>query len=396
MYIYFRHYLFGSLYVKTMNDKLYLIHGENPKEMTFALLDYIKPFSQLKKDAVIGIKPNLVNATLASHGATTHPQIVEAIILRLQENGFSHIKILESSWVGASTKEAFDVCGYTELSKKYGVPLIDLKEDNYIKKQYQGMDFHICSQIETTDYLINIPLIKGHCQIKITCALKNLKGVIPDSEKRRYHRLGLHKPIAFLNKLVKQHFIIADALCPDPYFEEGGRPEKLNFIAAGFDPVLMDCYAAHILNHQASDIEYINIAAQERVGSPLKSPNQLVTLNPPFKSFQTCSAPQTQAHVQIKNEKDACSACHSNVTLALNQLKDKSVTNIAQNKIPDKTQDKLPDKIAIGQGYLGHKGSIGQIGIGDCTAGFTNYLDGCPPSVDDIASFLEEASEKLY
>ena len=37
--------------------------------------------------------------------------------------------------------------------------------------------------------------------------------------------MGLHKPIAILNKIIKQHLIIADGICPDPYFEEGGRPK---------------------------------------------------------------------------------------------------------------------------------------------------------------------------
>ena len=360
-----------------MNDKVYVMHGENPKDTTNALLDYIKPFSQLKKDALIGIKPNLVNATPAEHGATSHPQIVEAIILRLHEKGFRHIKIIESSWVGADTKKAFEVCGYTELSKKYGVPLLDLKDDDIITKQYQGMDFHICSQTETIDYLINIPLIKGHCQTGVTCALKNLKGVIPDSEKRRYHRLGLHKPIALLNKLIKQHLIIADGICPDPYFEEGGRAEKLNLIAAGFDPVLMDCYAAHILNHKASDIEYINIAAQEGVGTLLKSPDQIITLNPASQNTQTKIAPQSRPHLKIQNEKDACSACHSNLALALNHLKNKEHSNISV------------DKIVIGQGYLSQKDGTDQIGIGDCTAGFVHHLPGCPPLVEDIGSFLK-------
>ena len=35
---------------------------------------------------------------------------------------------------------------------------------------------------ETVDFLINVPVMKGHCQTKITCALKNMKGLIPNSE----------------------------------------------------------------------------------------------------------------------------------------------------------------------------------------------------------------------
>ena len=64
-----------------------------------------------------------------------HPsEIVEGIIIYFMDNGFKNIKIIESSWVGDSTKNAFKVCGYETLSKKYGVPLIDLKDDAYVKR----------------------------------------------------------------------------------------------------------------------------------------------------------------------------------------------------------------------------------------------------------------------
>ena len=79
--------------------------------------------------------------------------------------------------------------------------------------------------------------------------------------------MGLHKPIAVLNKLVKQNLIIADAICPDPYFEEGGRPYEMNMIALGFDPVLMDVFAAEVLGYRKEDISYLMMAEKMGVGS---------------------------------------------------------------------------------------------------------------------------------
>ena len=34
--------------------------------------------------------------------------------------------------------------------------------------------------------------------------------------------MGLHKPIAYLNKAIKQHLIIVDGIMGDLNFEEGG------------------------------------------------------------------------------------------------------------------------------------------------------------------------------
>ncbi|NLM09979.1 MAG: DUF362 domain-containing protein, partial [Clostridiaceae bacterium] len=248
-------------------NKLFIAKDKEPLKMTLDLLNRMNPLKGRSKDLKIGIKPNLVCASPASEGATTHPEIVEGIIIYLLNNGFKNIKIIEGSWVGDSTKRAFKVCGYEDISKKYNIPLMDLKDDDYITKSYKGVEIHICKTVFDLDYLINVPLIKGHCQTKITCALKNLKGIIPDKEKRRFHTIGLHKPIAYLNAIIKQDLIIADGICPDPYFEEGGRPTKLDRVVAGFDPVLMDSYAARVLGYEPDDIKYIGLARDEGVGN---------------------------------------------------------------------------------------------------------------------------------
>ncbi len=75
------------------------------------------------------------------------------------------------------------------------------------------------------DYLINMPVLKGHCQTNITCALKKTwKAVYLIRKKRRFHTMGLHKPIAYLNKILKQDLIVVDGIIGDLNFEEGGKP----------------------------------------------------------------------------------------------------------------------------------------------------------------------------
>ena len=49
----------------------------------------------------------------------------------------------------------------------------------------------------------------------MTCALKNLKGCLPDREKRRFHALGLQKPIAALGAALKPRLIVVDSICGD-------------------------------------------------------------------------------------------------------------------------------------------------------------------------------------
>ena len=114
--------------------------------------------------------------------------------------------ILESSWVGDKTTEAFEYCGYNRIAEQYGVELWDLQQDTSHMEDCAGMQLRLCDSLKQIDFLINVPVLKGHCQTKITCALKNLKGVIPNSEKRRFHTLGLHRPIAHLGAGVPAGF----------------------------------------------------------------------------------------------------------------------------------------------------------------------------------------------
>jgi hypothetical protein len=49
-------------------------------------------------------------------------------------------------------------------------------------------------------------------------------------------------------------------------------------------------------------------------------------------------------------------------------------------------------KIYIGQGFRGQKKA--GIGIGSCTCGFENYVDGCPPKASQIVDWIRENLKK--
>ena len=227
------------------------------------------------------------------------------------------------------------------------------------------------------DFLINIPVLKGHCQVRMTCALKNLKGCIPDSEKRRYHTQGLHEPIASLNSALKQHFIIVDALQGDLTFEEGGTPVRLDRIFCGTDPVLIDRYGANLMGYSHQDVKYIDIAASLGVGKGDLDGADIVELGEKSRT----AAPETPSGVvdSISEhivQSEACSACYGTVVHALYRLKE-------QGKLTA-----LSKKIYIGQGFQGEERE--GLGIGKCSFRFSDNLPGCPPDAASVVRFILE------
>ncbi|MCL6591230.1 MAG: DUF362 domain-containing protein [Firmicutes bacterium] len=158
-----------------------------------ASVQYI--FEQLTKqglnfqDAKILIKPNLVAPLVYTTGATTDLALIEAIIKQLKELGASRIFLAESSWVGASTQEAFKVTGYLALAEKEQVTLIDIKKEPWKSKPLKGIinkSIAIPRAVEEADYIINVPVFKCHSQTVLSMGMKNLKGLIPDFEKKDF------------------------------------------------------------------------------------------------------------------------------------------------------------------------------------------------------------------
>ncbi len=362
--------------VKVDNKEIYVSYGNKPLSMVKELLETIKIHEEIPKDAKIGLKPNLVVAKPASSGATTSPELVAGVIEYLQEKGFKNISILEGSWVGDRTSSAFKVCGYETISKKYGVPLVDTQKDTFVNKNIDGLTINVCKSVAEIDYLINMPVLKGHCQTIMTCALKNLKGCITNNEKRRFHSLGLHKPIACLSKAIKQSLIIVDALMGDLTFEEGGNPVEMNRIMIGKDPVLIDSYGAELIGYSPLDIDYIPLAAKLGVGTMDTSEAKIIEINKDTANTKKIvRSRRAESLGRYAEEKEACSACYGTLIHALDRLEEKGSLR------------KFKGKIKIGQGFKGYEGP--GIGIGLCCKGCESSVMGCPPKAKDIVDFLE-------
>lgn len=158
-------------------NQIFKIYGTDYLQMTKEILEESGLADMIEnKDGQIGIKPNLVSPSEASWGGTTHPEVVAGIIEYLQEHGFKKIAMLEGSWVGDKTQEAVQVCGYDKLTEKYGVPFWDMQKDGSHGKDCAGMELQICNSVEKIEFLINVPVLKGHCQTKMTCAAEKYEG----------------------------------------------------------------------------------------------------------------------------------------------------------------------------------------------------------------------------
>lgn len=351
-------------------SRMYEIFGGDARAMTLKLMEMAKIAGRIPSDASVALKPNLVVAKSPESGATTHAGVLAGAIEYLQSHGIRNISIIEGSWVGDDTGRAFRAAGYEEVGRKYGVPLYDLKHDKTRTVETPLRPMEICSRALDAGYLINLPVLKGHCQTVMTCALKNCKGCLPDREKRRFHAEGLIKPIAALASVLRPSLTIVDSLCGDLDFEEGGNPVFTGRMLLGEDPVQLDAYGCRLMGLSLSDVPYIGLAERWGAGSTEIREEDIIRLNDPDQggNYPRPSGKVAKLTAGVRPD-SACSACYAALVRALYACG-------GNHGIP----------IAIGQGWKGKP--FEGLGIGRCCDGAAMQVKGCPPTADGIAAAL--------
>lgn len=354
---------------------IYEVFGTDAHRMTMDLLEGSGAAAMFPAGASVALKPNLVTDGTPESGATTHAGVLSGCIEFLRGIGIRDISVIEGSWVGARTDRAMKACGYDKVCERYGVPFFDLKKDETVTLKTPLRNMEICRRALEADVLIDLPVLKGHCQTLMTCALKNLKGCLPDREKRRFHAEGLMEPIAALASALRPKLIIVDSLCGDLNFEEGGNPVRTDRMYLGTDPVQIDAYGCRLMGLDLSDVPYIGLAEAWGAGSTALTDADIVRLNEPLPGT---GYPLPSGHLRrlarVVKEDSACSACYASLARALYQA----------------DEEGLPVKgpVCIGQGWRGK--SPEGLGIGRCAAGAARSVPGCPPTASAVLEKLRE------
>ena len=377
---------------KANKTEVTLCYETDPEPALRRLAEAIDPFTALAPGARVVIKPNLVVSRRQWLGANTRPETVEALVVLLREHGVHDITVADGSGMGESATRAFKICGYTEIARKHGVRLLDIERDRFVQRATRAAgpfsELSISKTVGECDYVINVPLIKAHSQTRVTCSLKNLKGVMPRNLKSAFHGVDLERAIAQLADLVVADLVIADGTYGDLTSELGGRPVNIGVVAAGYDPLAIDCFAAATLGFVPQQISHIAHYARAR-GVDLETYRpRLRELNRPTgdRVFQT-DTQQFRSYPCTVHAGGACCTCYGNLHFALERLRE---ARLLQRE----------DHYYIGRGNTPRApGSEGRtVAVGDCarreiSAAESPLIDvpGCPPNADAIVRTIRGA-----
>jgi len=247
-------------------------------EEAVELLDLEKGFFDVEGEILL--KPNLLSRRPPEQAVTTHPAVVEAVIalIRSRSPG-ARLAIGDSPGGALGRIESFwEKTGFTALSERTGVPLVSF-EDTGSKAftpppGFPGLaSFSLASRALDAAMIVNLPKMKTHSFTYMTCAMKNLYGLVPGLQKAAIHKaLPDHRTfcrfIAHLNTLVKPALHVVDAVVAmEGNGPSSGTPRRVGLILAGTHAAAVDVAAAVLMGIPPRAVSYIREAGKH--GSPV-------------------------------------------------------------------------------------------------------------------------------
>ncbi len=238
------------------------------------------------------LKPNLVNPSVTD---TTKPQVIEELA-RLMKNAGKEVYIGEASAASiqnsgnvqsgicrtknyrilqAIQNDIYNRLGYTYLSNRINVPLVNLHLGNMVKMNisdnfvFKEIYFH--EDLYKADLVCSVPMMKTHGLAGVTLALKNVgiggfPGLIYGTVRSQVHSnaaqvdpTGTSSTTVDMVKANKIGLNVIDATTAmqgqGPSTGDGGELIKMNLIIASTNALAADMVAASIMGFDPGEID---------------------------------------------------------------------------------------------------------------------------------------------
>ena len=198
------------------------------------------------------LKPNMLSAKSPDAAVTTHPEVVRAVIGLVREAGAIPF-VGDSPGIGKLQRVA-EKCGILQVLAETGTELVEFTEPVPIAGSGLFKRFELAKPYLEADRLINLPKLKTHGMMTMTCAVKNLFGAVVGAGKIAWHlRAGEDRDL-FARMLLEMYQIrmpdlnIVDAITAmEGDGPSGGDPRQVGLLIAGANAVSVDVVAAEIL-----------------------------------------------------------------------------------------------------------------------------------------------------
>ncbi|MEA3361902.1 MAG: DUF362 domain-containing protein [Thermodesulfobacteriota bacterium] len=266
----------------------------NPTETLTAIEKLLQPLGGMpafiKPGQKVLIKPNLLAGKTPDKAVTTHPEIVRAVIKLAQKAG-GEVSLGDSPGIGSPENVArkSGILAVLEETDCRFVPL-----ETSVTIQPKGGTFQqleVAQEILDADVIINLPKLKTHQMMGLTCGVKNMFGAVVGLRKPRLHlQAGTDKAFFALMLLelcetLAPTLTIVDAVVGMEGEGPGsGDPVQIGALLAGSHPQAVDTVATELVGLQPRQV-YTQQQAID-TGRPYTELQQLKLSGDPLESLK--------------------------------------------------------------------------------------------------------------
>jgi len=364
-------------------------------------------FKTLKASHKVLLKPNICTAGagfIPPYGNVTTTKVVEGTIRALKDFGVSDITIGEGTVtdeLGTNTMKGYKWIQLDRLAKRYGLKLRDFNAGPHRKVRIEKVLMNIAEAALDTDFFINLPVLKTHCDARVSLANKNLKGCLSVMSKRYFHMHGpagvVNYHISRLMEAVPQHLVIIDGIYamergPDASI---GTAHPWGILVASTDSLAADAVGALLLGAEPTEVEYLKLYAERHGRMDVMEDRESIEIrgeriedhakylpweSTPLMDMKTSGHKGIEVH-WISNS--VCTGCYAN-----SQVPGLFMAALSRN------QDFNDLLLVVGRNWKEERNSAQTLLYGNCAVHGNKHLDkaakfeGCPPKFWDSCFML--------
>ena len=231
-------------------------------------------FEKFEPDKLTLIKINS-NYDRDYPGSNTSTWFLDALLRVLKNKGFTNLKVVEGDLILQPATRTIKITGVADLLERHEIPFFTL----------EGLDRdeHELPYILRDAQLINVPVIHTHTFAVISCASKNLFGLLP-IDRYKYHFVLSEKLLELVER-VKTFTIVDGTVGLDGGSMRTGDPKRLDLILAGWHPLAIDRIAAEIMGFSPSEIPLLSLALKRKLLNDISANGEFNWNNLPRYNF---------------------------------------------------------------------------------------------------------------
>ncbi|MEE9293644.1 MAG: DUF362 domain-containing protein [Phycisphaerae bacterium] len=221
------------------------------------------------------LKPNLVETAPSQAPINTHPSVVVAAADAFRRLGAADVIVAEGQGHRRDSWLVLEESGMSEALADAGLSFVDLNHDEVVGVENAGSwtdlrPLYLPKTLLAADWVVSLAKLKTHHWAGVTCAMKNLFGVMPGVvygwPKNPLHHAGIAASILDINTTVRPALAVVDGIVG----MEGdgpimGSPKRVGCMIMGRNLAAVDATCVRLMDLNPYGVKYL-ASASGRLG----------------------------------------------------------------------------------------------------------------------------------